>query len=487
MVTTVCLTSGTSWLCPVGVTSINVYAIGAGMNGVSGGAGGNGGCFASKLLSVTPGNSYPFQIGLANGAVGPGSASANTWFNSNSTLVAAGGASSTANCIGSTVYPGGAGAGSYGGGGGAAGLYGAGNNGGASGGAGGAGDFGFGGAGGAAGGGNGGNGSEWTATAGGTYGSGGGGGGGNSSAGSAGLYGAGGGAPLFGGVGAGSGGLLVITYTVVVASQNLVPNLAIYPDPYYPKLSAAQGWFTGIESPMQAPPPSMAFYVPFSNPILRKLDSPQNYAQTIFVQNPSNPPEPPRLAFYRPLSDPVLKKVDTPQNYQCFVGIEAVYSHAAIVTLPFGWFLGLSTPVLKKVDAPQNYQYFCGIEFPIPSEPPRLAFYKPFSDPVRSKVDTPENYQCFVGIEARFVYVAPVFNPIGWYQQLSQPVLRKSDAPFSWFAGIEASFSYILIPSHANMIVSDRPACIIAVSIQASYLIKVSEQAAFLITVSDAQ
>lgn len=248
--TVIALTSGTSWTVPSGVTSIVVEVIGGGAGGgtdnaAGGSGGGGGGAYSKNTLTVTPGASIAYGIGVGGTATRLGGV---TWFgastaaactNVSNCLKAAGGFSPgdvadgagrsgaggglVSNGIGATKYAGGGGAGGNvsgggGGGGGAAGKNGNGNNGvagTANGGSGGTGDAGFGGS---AGGplSSAGAGAEWTLTAGGTAGSGGGGGGGNTSGSGSlgGLYGGGGGG---GGKGSGSAnsgqpGVVIITY-----------------------------------------------------------------------------------------------------------------------------------------------------------------------------------------------------------------------------------------------------------------------------------
>jgi hypothetical protein len=101
--------SGT-WTCPPGITSVLVECWGGG--GAGGGSsnsdrggGGGGGAYAASVLTVVPGQSYTFTIG----AGGVGGAGGDTWFGTNTTVLAKGGAvGSSAN---STFYGAGGGAG----------------------------------------------------------------------------------------------------------------------------------------------------------------------------------------------------------------------------------------------------------------------------------------------------------------------------------------------------------------------------------------
>jgi hypothetical protein len=162
--TYVLLTAGAgTWTVPAGVTTIDVFGIGAGGGGGGGsssfgglgGRSGGGGAYAEVLsLSVTPGQTtyYNAPAGPAGNAAGSfqaTSAATNTWFNktsnavpasttdgirANSAVEDAGG--TTATSVGSTKYAGGNGQSNFGkggrGGGGAAGPSGAGKNGGSS-------------------------------------------------------------------------------------------------------------------------------------------------------------------------------------------------------------------------------------------------------------------------------------------------------------------------------------------------------------------
>ena len=84
---------GYTWVCPAGVTSVQVECWGGGGGGAGGvtssGGGGAGGAYARTVsYAVTPGTNYYIQVGAAGtgGTAGnnPGSAGGNTWF-SNST------------------------------------------------------------------------------------------------------------------------------------------------------------------------------------------------------------------------------------------------------------------------------------------------------------------------------------------------------------------------------------------------------------------
>jgi hypothetical protein len=128
-------TSG-SWIAPIGVTSINVECWGGGGGGGGGtlkaSGGGGGGVYAIvNSFTVTPGNSYPYNVGAGGGS---GAAGGSSSFNTSTCIAAggtaglagtpgAGGAGGSASAsTGTTKYSGGAGAtGSnfnYGGGGG---------------------------------------------------------------------------------------------------------------------------------------------------------------------------------------------------------------------------------------------------------------------------------------------------------------------------------------------------------------------------------
>jgi hypothetical protein len=128
--TTVVLTSGTSWTVPPGVTLLtSVECWGAGGGGWLGGGGG-GAYAAIANYSVTPGASIPISIGTGgvsvvdNGASPANDASGPTYFNTTSTVLADYGrgcqsgpsfaqdiglGGSTANSIGTTLFAGGQG------------------------------------------------------------------------------------------------------------------------------------------------------------------------------------------------------------------------------------------------------------------------------------------------------------------------------------------------------------------------------------------
>lgn len=92
--TTVTYTSSGTWVCPIGVNSVTVECWGAGGGGgnsnngtTNGGSGGGGGAYCKSTLTVTPGNTYYFNVGSAgSGAPASSSTSATsggaTWFNS---------------------------------------------------------------------------------------------------------------------------------------------------------------------------------------------------------------------------------------------------------------------------------------------------------------------------------------------------------------------------------------------------------------------
>ncbi len=235
------LTSGTSWTVPNDFTSTNfIEVIGGGGGGGAAGGGGGGGAYAKiSNLSLTIGASVTYQVGSAGaggtGTTGSGTAGGDTYFNGTGTtcvaqsVCAKGGGAGTASggsgglfsgSLGTAVFSGGNGAvisgGTLGGGGGGA----AGPNaGGASGlagnigGTGGGGDGTFGGAGGS--GAAGGAGSEWDST----HGSGGGGGGSTTTGFAGGLYGGGGAGGKATTAGAGTQGIIVITYNSIAVSN----------------------------------------------------------------------------------------------------------------------------------------------------------------------------------------------------------------------------------------------------------------------------
>ena len=208
------------WTCPTGVTSVLVEVMGEGGLGGAleeggGGAGGGGGAYASKTVSVTPGNGYDYLVGESGNLEG-------SWFSTSGTVFAdfgrdasggtPGSAGSSANCIGDVKRSGGAG-----------------GNGAAGGGAGGGGSS----AGTAAGGNAGSNASGSTGGAGGTAVTGGGAGGAGGNNGAAGSNGAdpgggGGGAGLGSLVyGTGGAGLVRLTYTTPESSGGTAANLLL--------------------------------------------------------------------------------------------------------------------------------------------------------------------------------------------------------------------------------------------------------------------
>jgi hypothetical protein len=128
-------TASTTWVCPAGVTSVQVEAWGGGGGGggtalaPSTGGGGAGGAYAKDILSVVPGTSYTINIG-GGGAGGTniggtGATGGNSWFGTVSTVFAKGGAGgvggvtgtpigtgatgTTTGSIGSTLHAGGSG------------------------------------------------------------------------------------------------------------------------------------------------------------------------------------------------------------------------------------------------------------------------------------------------------------------------------------------------------------------------------------------
>ncbi len=130
--------SGTyHWICPTGVTSVTVECWGGGgagggvkFNGNYVGAGGAGGAYASKVLTVTPGHNYTVTVGQGGaGSKNDGSDGGDSWFSSASTVIAKGGAGgegniaegndgspglgTTSGSVGTTVYKGGDGGTAY--------------------------------------------------------------------------------------------------------------------------------------------------------------------------------------------------------------------------------------------------------------------------------------------------------------------------------------------------------------------------------------
>lgn len=231
--TTETFTSSGTWVCPDGVTSVQVEAWGGGAGGRSAagggkgvaGAGGGSGAYAKRnSITVVPGTSYVFTIG-AGGTTATGSTSTaggNTTATINGvTITAVGGSSPDAaadgvtnggiggaagSCVGDVVYSGGDGGDSWGSAGGAGSGYGGG-------GAGGAGSTGAGGAGGNASSGGGGAAGTGTANNGGN-----GGVGGNPTGGTASAtgYGGGGGGGYRDTGGNGRTGAMIFTYTCPV-------------------------------------------------------------------------------------------------------------------------------------------------------------------------------------------------------------------------------------------------------------------------------
>jgi len=208
------LTSGTSWTVPSDCTRINwVDTIGSGADGILAGIsahGGGGGAYARKnAISVTPGASIAYQVGVGLDTVFGGTVLTSCICGAAKANGAVGGLASSS--VGDVTFNGGNGDTTFGGAGGAAGPNGAGNSG--SGYLGGAGDAGSGGAGGAKGD-PGSAGTEYDAS----HGSGGGAGGRNTAGPGfpGGLYGGGGGGDVTGADGAGQQGLIVISYTPTV-------------------------------------------------------------------------------------------------------------------------------------------------------------------------------------------------------------------------------------------------------------------------------
>lgn len=106
----VTFTSGSGhWVAPTGVTAVTVQCWGSGGGGAGGanassggGEGGGGGAYASSVVSVTAGNSYPYSVGAggAGGAVNNlGSNGHDTTFNT-STVVAKAGLAATLGSVG---------------------------------------------------------------------------------------------------------------------------------------------------------------------------------------------------------------------------------------------------------------------------------------------------------------------------------------------------------------------------------------------------
>ena len=120
-------TSSGSWTCPAGITFVTVECWGGGgagggvqTNGNVKASGGAGGAYAQKVIAVSSGTSYTYTVGLGGiGGSGDGPAGANSWFSSNTTVLAAGGQGGGANnstnpglgtitgSIGTIIYKGG--------------------------------------------------------------------------------------------------------------------------------------------------------------------------------------------------------------------------------------------------------------------------------------------------------------------------------------------------------------------------------------------
>jgi hypothetical protein len=137
MSTTDTFTSSSTWTCPAFVTAVRARCWGGGGSGggitvlpsptsLSGG-GGAGGAFAETLaIPVVPGNTYTVTVGaVRTGSTGSGAAGNDTWFLSNTTVLAKGGpggtspvaaggsglggAGTTTGSIGDNVFAGGSG------------------------------------------------------------------------------------------------------------------------------------------------------------------------------------------------------------------------------------------------------------------------------------------------------------------------------------------------------------------------------------------
>ena len=125
-------TPGTyTFTAPSGVTSVTVECWGGGGAGGGatyryyGGAGGAGGAYATKVVSVTPGNSYTVTVGSGgNGGTGDGPSGGSSWFKNTNTVLAKGGQGGQANggsagsgttsgSIGTPIYKGGDGIDNY--------------------------------------------------------------------------------------------------------------------------------------------------------------------------------------------------------------------------------------------------------------------------------------------------------------------------------------------------------------------------------------
>jgi len=150
------ITATQSWVCPTGVSTVTIEALGGGGSGGSAtgtssrAGGGAGGAYCKSTgLAVTAGSSYTITVGAGGVATATtGVDGGDTWFNTTGTILAkggvkgatatgttsAGGVGSTTSCVGTTKWAGGSGgagvaSGTSGGGGGGAGSTAAGNNG----------------------------------------------------------------------------------------------------------------------------------------------------------------------------------------------------------------------------------------------------------------------------------------------------------------------------------------------------------------------
>ena len=83
-----------TWVVPVGVTSVCVICVGGGGGGwkpnYAGGGGGGGGLVWVNDIAVTAGQSYSINVG-AGSAASTGTAGGNSWFNTSTYIVGAGG------------------------------------------------------------------------------------------------------------------------------------------------------------------------------------------------------------------------------------------------------------------------------------------------------------------------------------------------------------------------------------------------------------
>lgn len=126
-------TSTTTWTCPTGVTSVAVWCYGGGGGGGGSsnaggslGSGAGGGAFAFANIAVTSGTVYTVTVGTGgtggSNTGGNGGSGGDSWFNTNTTVLAKGAAGggansgtpgsggSSASCIGTIVFSGGNGA-----------------------------------------------------------------------------------------------------------------------------------------------------------------------------------------------------------------------------------------------------------------------------------------------------------------------------------------------------------------------------------------